>query len=223
MESTEKLTRVVTSATTLFIVPGYAETKMIDIASHANLAVGTLYHLFKSKDDLLKFVFASTLDPTVSDQIQTFPVQPIPDDELVTRTAKVYQQATANLHSIVAQYPADARFAAILAYLFKNFHQYGAYFLMLERNPHLNARLLKLYKHYRQQLYHDIAELLTSLATTGEIRYLAHPENDAMLIIDQIFWWSAHKPYDSFDTVTTHFDRQQMENCVLQQLTLSYT
>lgn len=104
MESTEKLTRVVTSATTLFIVPGYAETKMIDIASRANLAVGTLYHLFKSKDDLLKFVFASTLDPTVSDQIQTFPVQPVPDDELVTHIAKKYN-GWINFRWIAARHP----------------------------------------------------------------------------------------------------------------------
>lgn len=219
----EKLTRVIASAKVLFIVPGYAETKMADIATHANLAVGTLYSLFRSKDDLLKFVFASTLDSMIIDHVQTLPVIPLSDDELVTHTAEIYQQATHQLHKLTTNYSTDARFSAMLDYLFANFHQYGAYFLILERNPQMSPALLKLYKHYRQQLYTDVAQLLATLVAFGKVRYLSHPENDALLIIDQIFWWSAHKQYDSFDHQTNHFDQQQMKNCVIQQLTASYT
>lgn len=223
MDLHEKLIRVITSAKILFIVPGYAETKMTDIATHANLAVGTLYSLFRSKDDLLQFVFATTLDSTVIDHVQALPVAPLSADELVTHTAEIYQQANNKLHTLMTDYPTDARFSAMLDYLFTNFHEYGAYFLILERNPQMSPALLQLYKRYRQQLYTDIAQLLAALVTSGEVRYLSHPENDALLIIDQVFWWSAHKQYDSFDHQTNHYDQQEMKKCVIQQLTTSYT
>lgn len=222
MDLHEKLTRVLNSATALFIVPGFAETKMSAIAADAGLAVGTLYQLFKSKDDLLQFVFATTLEPDLVTQAQSLPVQPVSTDTLVQQTTAIYQQANANLQGIVTKQPTDARFEALLDYLFTNFHQYGAYFLMLERNPQMNPALLQLYKRYRQQLYQNVAELLTTLITTGEIRYLSHPEDDAMIIIDQVFWWSAHKHYDSFERQANHYDRNQMAMSVRKQLLTSY-
>ncbi|RDG26436.1 hypothetical protein DQM20_11455 [Lactiplantibacillus plantarum] len=49
MELQRKLNRVLNSASSLFIVPGFSETKMQDIAKGANLAVGTLYSMADCK------------------------------------------------------------------------------------------------------------------------------------------------------------------------------
>ena len=45
--------RIIEAAITSFKVKGYEETTIIDICRSANIAVGTFYHYFSSKQDLL--------------------------------------------------------------------------------------------------------------------------------------------------------------------------
>lgn len=47
-----KRERILTSAIELFTEFGYANTKIIDIASKANIGKGTIYEYFKSKDEI---------------------------------------------------------------------------------------------------------------------------------------------------------------------------
>lgn len=222
MQLHEKLTRILNSAKCLFIVPGYSDTKMLDIAKQSGLAVGTLYSLFASKDDLLEFVFAATLDPDYIDNVQSLPLTLPTHTDLLTHTKQVYQVETQALNDLLTNFQADARFEAMLTYLFKNFNRFGAYFMILERNPQMNPELMQLYRLYRKQLYHEISTFLVTLVMNGEVRYLAAPDNDAMIIIDEIFWWSAHKKYDSFEPADRNYDVSTMQASVMKQLITSY-
>ncbi|MFC6181199.1 TetR/AcrR family transcriptional regulator [Lactiplantibacillus daowaiensis] len=222
MQLQTKLSRILTSAQAQFIVPGFADTKMHDIAQAADLAVGTLYNLFKSKDDLLAFIFAATLNPTIIDEPHTLPLQPIATSALVEQTQAVYQHETQRLVTRIQAAPADDQFTTLVTELFATFEQFGAYFLILERNPQMNPTLMTLYRHYRQNMYHTIAQIISHLSATQQLRPLAEPQNDALIIIDEIFWWSAHKKYDSFERQATTFDFQQVKAAVIQQLVTSY-
>lgn len=90
MDLQRKLNRVLNSASSLFIVPGFSETKMQDIAKGANLAVGTLYSMFKSKDDLLNFIFAATLNSDFINGIRSLPLKIDPENQLLIDTKAVY-------------------------------------------------------------------------------------------------------------------------------------
>ncbi len=49
--------RLMDNALELFAVDGYENTSISDIANKAGVAKGTLYHYFKSKEDLLQAIF----------------------------------------------------------------------------------------------------------------------------------------------------------------------
>jgi len=218
----EKLNRVLTSATSLFIVPGFADTKMIDIAKDANLAVGTLYSLFKGKDDLLEFVFFATLDPKISANVTALPIHTDAETTLIPKTKQVYQREAQTLNRIMANTADQHQFESLLSYLSTTFNHYGTYFLILERNPKMNPELVTLYKHYRQHLYEQITALLTTLMSNHQIRLLKHPGNDAMIIIDELFWWSAHKKHDSFEFYNNDFVDATFQASVIEQLLAGY-
>jgi len=57
--SRERLERVVTSAVALFAKRGFEATRMTDIASHAQVPVGTVYQHFADKDALLGAIVQS--------------------------------------------------------------------------------------------------------------------------------------------------------------------
>ncbi|MCC9315518.1 helix-turn-helix domain-containing protein [Lactiplantibacillus plantarum] len=222
MDLQRKLNRVLNSASSLFIVPGFSETKMQDIAKGANLAVGTLYSMFKSKDDLLNFIFAATLNSDFINGIRSLPLKIDPENQLLIDTKAVYKAVykaeTKNMALILNQTDNDAAFEEMINYLFKTFNRYGAYFLILERNPQMNPQLLTLYRKYRKELYQNIATFLADLQVHNKIRRLKNPEYDSIIIIDQIFWWSAHKRFDSFDRKNSDLDLLQFQTIVTDHL-----
>jgi len=223
MQIQTKLDPVLTSAKALFIVPGFADTKMIDIAQAADIAVGTLYHLFRSKEDLLQAVFAVTLDPTILDNVTNLPITPQTTPDLIQATQRRYQQAATQLDRLMATNQQAGAFNRLTSYLFTTFDQFGAYFLILERNAQLNPQLVSLYKDYRQALYQNVAHYLTVLVSHGVVIPQLQPYYDAHLIIDEIFWWSAHKHYDAFERQANNFDPVLMKKTVMTQLARSYT
>ncbi|AOG32994.1 hypothetical protein AWV72_02223 [Lactiplantibacillus plantarum] len=183
MDLQRKLNRVLNSASSLFIVPGFSETKMQDIAKGANLAVGTLYSMFKSKDDLLNFIFAATLNSDFINGIRSLPLKIDPENQLLIDTKAVYKAETKNMALILNQTDNDAAFEEMINYLFKTFNRYGAYFLILERNPQMNPQLLTLYRKYRKELYQNIATFLADLQVHNKIRRLKNPEYDSIIIL----------------------------------------
>ncbi len=213
-----KLNRVINCASSLFIVPGFSETKMQNIAKEANLAVGTLYSMFESKDDLLNAVFAATLNPDFVNSIKNLPLKINPENQLLIETKAVYRAETENMAQILSQTGNDSGFEEMIKYLFKTFNRYGAYFLILERNPQMNPQLLTLYRKYRKELYQNIATFLEDLQTHNKIRRLKNPEYDSIIIIDQIFWWSAHKKFDSFDRRNVNLDLLKFQAIVTDHL-----
>jgi len=80
----------------------------------------------------------------------------------------------------------------LLTNLVTTFQRYGRYFLILEHNPTLNPALTALYRDYRQRLYQQVGEFLMRQRRTAT-------EADGMIVVDLIFWWCAHKQYDSFE------------------------
>ncbi|MCT4457713.1 TetR/AcrR family transcriptional regulator [Lactiplantibacillus paraplantarum] len=213
---------ILASATRLFIEPGYSETRMQMIAAEANIAVGTLYKFFKSKPDLLNFVFTATISGTETFTNQSELFKPTSKAELLNRTTTLYQNEQKKLTTILVKTHTAGSFTQLLTYLFTTFDRYGAYFLILERNQDLYPTLLDLYKKYRQALYENTTRYLTTMSDNGLISALIQPKYDAAMIIDEIFWWSAHQEYDSFERGEHIFNKQLMRNAVISKLKRSY-
>jgi AcrR family transcriptional regulator len=57
---------ILISAEALFLNKGFQHTDMREIASHANIAVGTIYHYYKNKESLFMHVMAHSWQQTLS-------------------------------------------------------------------------------------------------------------------------------------------------------------
>jgi len=211
MDDNEKLARIYAAASELFIQPGYHDTQMQMIAQRAQLAVGTLYRLFSSKEALLDHVFLTTL-PAGDDAGAIYPLRPVDPRELVRRTEATYTAWNRQLATETA-----LSFDERLTALFTAFKRYGRYFLILEHNPTVNPALTALYRQQRQALYQQVGELLRQT-----VPGLQDPQRHGMVVVDLVFWWCAHKRYDSFETEMAHADDEEMLAVVREVLHRCY-
>ncbi|MFC6206925.1 TetR/AcrR family transcriptional regulator [Levilactobacillus tongjiangensis] len=212
MTDEEKLRRIYAAASEPFIQPGYHETQMQMIAQRANVAVGTLYRLFSGKAALLDYVFLTTLPAVTGLPHAIYPIQPADPRELVRRT----QAAYADWNHQLANQQATT-FDQLLTALFSAFKRYGRYFLILEHNPTVNPALTALYRQQRQELYQRVGSFLHQHQPT-----LVDSQRNGVVVVDLVFWWCAHKRYDSFETEMARSDDEQMLGVVQAMLRRSY-
>jgi len=211
MTDEEKLQRIYAAASELFIQPGYHETQMQMIAQRSQLAVGTLYRLFTSKAALLDYVFLTTL-PAAPVTLATYPLAPVDPRELVNRTQMAYADWNRQLTGQVA-----ASFDDLLTALFQAFERYGQYFLILEHNPTVNPALTALYRQQRQSLYQQVGAFIEKALPA-----IPEPQRNGVVVVDLVFWWCAHKRYDSFEMEMAHGEDDRMIAVVREMLRRSY-
>uniref|UniRef100_UPI0020732995 hypothetical protein n=1 Tax=Lactiplantibacillus paraplantarum TaxID=60520 RepID=UPI0020732995 len=188
-------------------------------------SVVTKYHkgrhsLFLYNSEIFYAFTQDILRSPFANQSELF--KPTSKAELLTRTTTLYQNEQKKLTTILVKTHTAGSFTQLLTSLFTAFDRYGAYFLILERNQELYPTLLDLYKEYRQALYENTTRYLTTMSDNGLISALIQPKYDAAMIIDEIFWWSAHQEYDSFERGEHIFNKQLMRNAVISKLKRSY-
>jgi len=71
-KKSERKDRIFSAAVDLFNEKGFSNTSMQDIADNANLAVGTLYNYFPSKNDLLLDIMQDEMEITITESNALF-------------------------------------------------------------------------------------------------------------------------------------------------------
>ena len=69
-KAAERKSEIVNTAHHLFQIKGYDKTTMQDVMDHLGIAKGTIYHYFKSKEELLEAVIETIVDESI-EQMQT--------------------------------------------------------------------------------------------------------------------------------------------------------
>ena len=87
--------RILAAARHLFDRKGYAGTAMEDIARRANLAVGTLYNYFPSKDDLLLAIFRRDSERVIALAERILADSPSDPVEAIAALADAFMQSVA--------------------------------------------------------------------------------------------------------------------------------
>ena len=159
---------------------------------------------------LLDYVFLTTL-PTATMTMKTYPLESVDPRELVNRTQAAYADWNRQLTSHKA-----ASFDDLLTALFQAFERYGQYFLILEHNPTVNPALTALYRQQRQSLYQQVG------LYRGELPAIPEPQRNGVIVVDLVFWWCAHKRYDSFEMEMAHGEDDRMIAVVREMLRRSY-
>ncbi|WP_144210524.1 TetR/AcrR family transcriptional regulator [Shewanella donghaensis] len=89
----DKKQAILDSALHLFVEQGFHGTSTASIAKHAGVATGTLFHHFKSKDDLLNHLFISIKQEFADDITQALSTMINTGKDLKTDAEYLWQQA----------------------------------------------------------------------------------------------------------------------------------
>lgn len=187
------------AATKLFIQHGYSKTQISHIAKEIGVSVGTIYHDFTSKEEIMHFILKCTIEP---DFIERDFEKPITDDlfnglenELINTFKQSADEFSANLTN------EEYSFENLISDSFDMFYKYAAGCLFIEKNQLDCKRLAEHYKNYRKRFFNSMTQYIQFFIDKGVIRPLKYVELSTNLIIEILTWWAMDIRYASFETL----------------------
>lgn len=193
-----RLIQIYDVASSLFINKGYSRTQIKDIAQGIGISVGTMYHYFVGKADILSFILKVTIEPAFVERDFEFPV-----DAKLFSTLQDDIKATFESRSRLFAEPYSKKdksytFDKMISDAFDTVAQYGKGFLLIENNPDDVGSIAELYRDYRQEFYNQMLNYVSYFKSVGTFRTVRYPEHATRLIIETIAWWGMHVMNDAY-------------------------
>lgn len=187
-------------ATLLFLRQGYARTQISHIAKAIGVSVGTIYHDFTGKKEIMHFVLKCTID---SDFINKEFERPITDNlfsGVENEIVSLLEQSQNDFARHLENDAADYRFEDIISDAFDTLARYAVGSLFIEKNQFEFPFLAKHYKAYRRKFLDTMSRYLAIFINRGTVRPMEHLELTTTLIIETLTWWAMDRRYTSFET-----------------------
>ncbi|HAX51776.1 MAG TPA: TetR/AcrR family transcriptional regulator [Lachnospiraceae bacterium] len=195
-----RIKAIVEAATLLFLRQGYARTQISHIAKAIDVSVGTIYHDFAGKKEIMHFVLKCTIDP---DFINKEFERPITDNlfsgvenEIVSLLEQSQSDFAKHLENDIESYS----FEALISDAFDILARYAAGCLFIEKNQFEFPFLAKHYKACRRKFLDTMSRYLTIFIDNGTVRPMEYLELTTTLIIEILTWWAMDRRYTSFET-----------------------
>jgi len=186
------------AATILFLQEGYKKTQISHIAKAIGVSVGTIYHDFAGKREIMHFVLKCTITPEFIEQEFE---RPITDDlftgledEIIATLEATWEELSANLSHIE-----EYSFEALISDAYDLLSRYAVGCLFIEKNQSDVKRLTEYYKSYRKRFFEIMIQYVNSFIEHGIIRPLEHVELSTSLMIEILTWWAMDRRYISFE------------------------
>ena len=196
----DRIKAIANAATFLFLQQGYSKTQISHIAKAVGVSVGTIYHDFTGKEEIMHFVLKCTIDPEfINREFE----RPITDDlfaGLENDIAAVFEETGRDFASHLANDAADYDFEALISDAFDLLARYAVGCLFIEKNQFDFKFLAERYKKYRQKFLETMAQYLKVFMANGKVRPLEQVELTTTLIIEILSWWAMDMRYTSFET-----------------------
>lgn len=195
-----RIKAIAEAATLLFLRQGYARTQISHIAKAIGVSVGTIYHDFAGKKEIMHFVLKCTIDP---DFINREFERPITDDlfagvenEIVSLLERTQSDFAKHLENNASSYS----FEYLISDAFNLLARYAVGCLFIEKNQFEFKFLAEHYKAYRRKFLDTMSRYLTIFINSGTVRPMEHLELTTTLIIEILTWWAMDRRYTSFET-----------------------
>lgn len=196
----QRIKAITEAATSLFLKQGYSKTQIGHIAKEVGVSVGTIYHDFAGKKEIMHFVLKCTLDPDfINCEIET----PITDDlfcgleeEIVKRLAQTGEEFALHLNGDGEDYS----FEMFISDAFDLLTRYAVGCLFIEKNQFDFPYLTEHYKAYRKQFFQTMTRYINLFMEKGTVRRLENVELSTVLIIEILSWWAMDVHYTAFET-----------------------
>lgn len=197
---TQRIQEVAGAATFLFLRQGYSKTQISHIAKAVGVSVGTIYHDFVGKKEIMHYILKSTIQPSFSGlEIET----PISDDNftgLEQDIVAVLEASAAEFKKPLQNHLNDYRFEDLISDAFELLARYAVGCLFIEKNQYDFPFLAKHYKVYRKEFLSTMTEYLKAFMEKGMVRRIDDVELTTILIVETLSWWAMDMHYTSFET-----------------------
>ncbi len=194
-----RIKAIAETATLLFLRQGYAKTQINHIAKAIGVSVGTIYHDFAGKEEIMHFVLKCMIDP---DFINREFERPITDNlfsgvenEIVSLLEQSQNDFAKHLENDATGYS----FEDLISDAFDILARYAVGCLFIEKNQFEFQYLGEHYKVYRKKFLDTMSRYLTIFINNGTVRPMEHLELSTTLIIEILTWWAMDRRYTSFE------------------------
>lgn len=196
----ERIKATADAAARLFLRQGYGKTQISHIAKAVGVSVGTIYHDFTGKEEILHLVLKGTLDPAFLEQEFQRPITNGIFAGLEGEIAAAMEEAGAEFARHLELASAGYTLSMLVSDAFDLLSRYAVGCLFIEKNQFEFPRLAEPYRAYRRHFFQTMQAYLDRFAQRGEVRPTAHPELTTTLIIEILTWWAMDMRYISFET-----------------------
>lgn len=196
----ERMLSIREAAAKLFLTQGYSRTQISHIAKAVGVSVGTIYHDFNGKQEIMHFVLKSTIDSEFLNRELERPVTDEVFAGLQDEIIAVFEKSGKKFAQHLENGAADYSFEKMISDAFDLLEQYAAGCLFIEKNAFEFPVLAEHYKRYRREFFDTLTQYLELFLAKGTVRPLADLKMTTVLIIEILSWWAMDRRYTSFET-----------------------
>lgn len=219
--SNGRISEIYEAAAKLFLQQGYSKTQISHIAKAIGVSVGTIYHDFIGKEEIMHFILKCTIDPDFIDREFD---RPITDElfagleqEIVSAFEMSAEQFAMNLENIGTAYDLEQ----LVSDAFDTLSRYAVGCLFIEKNYMDCPALAKHYRRYRKKFFDTMKEYMVGFMEKGMVRQTKNIELTTTLIIEILTWWAMDMRYTSFET--SDISSEQAKEVCLDNIVNAYS
>lgn len=197
----------------LFIKQGYSKTQISHIAKAIGVSVGTIYHDFTGKKEIMHFILKSTIDPDFLNNDFNRPITDDLFDNLYDEIVKTFENTAVDFSKNLNNAAVNYSFEDLISDAFDILNKYAVGFLFIEKNQTECKKLTECYKIYRQNFFSTMVQYINSFIEKGVVRPLKYVELTTSLIIEMLSYWAMDAKFVSFETYNIPIE-QAKEICL---------
>lgn len=197
---TPRIQAITEAATSLFLKQGYSKTQISHIAKAVGVSVGTIYHDFVGKKEIMHYILKCTIQPEFADEMIETPISEEHFTGLEQEIVQIFEESAEVFQKPLKDQFTDYSFASLMSDTFDLLSRYAAGCLFIEKNQYDFPFLAKRYKSYRKAFFSTMEAYLHAYMEKGMIRALDDVKLTTILIVETLSWWAMDIRYTSFET-----------------------
>lgn len=200
MNLTQRIQTILEVATSLFLRQGYSKTQISHIARLAGVSVGTIYHDFIGKKEIMQYILKCTLQPEFASKMLKTPISDENFVGLEQEIVQVLEESAVKFEKPLINDLDGYTFESLISDAFDLLSQYAVGCLFIEKNQYDFPFLAKHYKACRKKFFTTMKEYLRAFMERGIIRKIDDMELTTIFIVETLSWWAMDVHYTSFET-----------------------
>lgn len=194
-----RIKSITEAATLLFLRQGYARTQISHIAKAIGVSVGTIYHDFAGKKEIMHFVLKCMITPNFIDRDFEKPITDEIFADIENEMILLLEQSGNNFAVHLENNIDDYNFETLISDAFDLLARYAVGCLFIEKNQYEFMFLAKHYRAYRKKFFDTMSLYIESFIEHRTVREMDHLDLTTTLIIEILTWWAMDRRFISFE------------------------